>query len=81
MTDDVTNDIFWIQGVRMPWFDTRLGHLKKEKVYIYVCVIYLIYYIYSIYLIFILYILYITYICRVKSVCYINRTSFTSYIG
>ena len=48
VTDDVTDDIFWIQGVRMPWFDTRLGHLKKEKSISYLCVIYLICYIYSI---------------------------------
>ena len=31
VTDDVTNDIFWIQGMRMPWFDTKLGYRKKEK--------------------------------------------------
>ena len=41
----------------MPWFDTRLGHLRKGK---------------SIHLIYVLY--------EVKSVCYTNRTSFTSYI-
>ena len=63
MTDDLTDDIFWIQGTS------------------YVCVIYVTYYIYSRYLICILYILYIAYICKVKSVCYINRTLFTSYIG
>ena len=56
--DDLTDDIIWKQGRRMPWFNTILGHLKKEK---------------SIHLIYIL--------CKVKSVCYINRTSFTSYIG
>ena len=32
MTDDLTDDIIWKQGSRMPWFDTRLGHMKKEKV-------------------------------------------------
>ena len=57
MTDDLTDDIIWKQGSRMPWFDTRLGHMKKEKNYISdICVIYLICYIYSIYLICILYI-------------------------
>ena len=66
MTDGVTDDIVWIQGTRMPWFNTRLGHLKK-KYTSYIRIIYLIYNIYCIYLIFILYILYITYICRVKS--------------
>ena len=34
VTDDLTDDIIWIQGTRMPWFDSKLGHLKKEKVYI-----------------------------------------------
>ena len=56
MTDDLTADIFWIHCTRMPRFDTRLGHLKKEKKKSYKCVIYLIYYIYSIYVIGILYI-------------------------
>ena len=57
MTDGLSADIFWIHCTRMPWFDTRLGHLKKEKKNIsYICVIYLIYYIYSIYVIGILYI-------------------------
>ena len=76
MTDGVTDDIIWIQGTRMPWFDTRLGHLIKDKSY--VCIIYLIY---NIYLLCILYNLYITYICKFKSVCYINRTSLTSCTG
>ena len=31
MTDGVTVDIIWIKGTRMPWFDIRLGHLKKKK--------------------------------------------------
>ena len=33
MNDGVTDDIVWIKGTRMPWFNTRLG-LKKEKAYI-----------------------------------------------
>ena len=40
MTDDVSDDIIWKQGTMMSWFDTRLGQLKKEKVYIlYMCYI------------------------------------------
>ena len=47
MTDDVTDDIFWIHGTRMSWFDSRLGHPKKEKVYIsYMCYLSYILYIY-----------------------------------
>ena len=65
MTDDLTDDIFWIHCTRMPWFDTRLGHLKKEKRKkekkdtSYICVIYLIYYIYIIFILYISYKLYI----------------------
>ena len=66
VTDDVKDNIFWKQGMRMPWFDTRLGHLKKEKLYILYIFIYLIYYIYCKYLICKLYNLYIAYICKVK---------------
>ena len=47
VTDDLTDDIIWIQGTRLPWFDTRLGHLEKEK---------------SIHSIYVLYILYLIYI-------------------
>ena len=75
MTDGVTVDIIWIKGTRMPWFDIRLGHLKKKKYTSYICSIYVISYIYTVY------ILYISYKCRVKSVCHINRTPFTTYIG
>ena len=80
MTAGVTDDIFWIQGTRMPWFNTWLGPEKKKKHTSYICIIYLICNIYCKYLICILYILYIAYICRVKSEWYINRTSFTTYI-
>ena len=63
MTDDLTDDIFWIHCTRMPWFDTRLGHLKKEKKKkkdtSYICVIYLIYYIYIIFILYISYKLHI----------------------
>ena len=61
MTHDLTDDIIWIQGVRMPWFDTGLGHLKKEKIDIlYMFYISYILCIYTIYLICILNISYIT---------------------
>ena len=69
MTDGVTDDIVWIQGTRMPWFNTGLGpeKRKKEKMQTtYICIIYLICNIYCIYLICILYILYIAYIYRAK---------------
>ena len=40
MTDDLTDDITWKVGRRMPWFDTRLGHIKKKNVHIlYMCYI------------------------------------------
>ena len=63
VTDGVTDDIVWIQGTRRPWFKTRLGHLKKEKV----CILYLYYisYIYNIYIVFILYAYYISYILHI----------------
>ena len=80
VTNGVTDDIVWIKGTRMPWFNTRLG-LKKKKHTSYICIIYLLCNIYCIYLICILYILYIAYICRVNSEWYIKRTSFTTYIG
>ena len=81
LTDGVTDDIVWMQGTRMPWFNTRLGLIKEKKNTSYICIMYLICNIYCIYLICILYILYIAYICSVKSEWYINRTSFTTYIG
>ena len=80
MTNGVTDDIVWIQGTGMPWFNTRLVPEKRKKHTSYICIIYLISNIYCIYLICILYILYIAYIYRVKSEWYINRTSFTTYI-
>ena len=43
-TDGVTDDIVWIQGTRMPWFHTKLGHLKKEK-QAYILYMYYVYYI------------------------------------
>ena len=80
MIDGGTDDIFWIQGTRMPWFNTLLGPQKGKKHTSYICIIYTICNIYCIYRLCILYILYIADICRVKSEWYINRTSFTTYI-
>ena len=60
VTDGVTDDIVWIQDTRVPWFNTRLGHLKKEKVYIFYT--YYILYIYIIPMVFILYAYYISFI-------------------
>ena len=80
MTDGVTDDIVWIPGTRMPWFNARLGPEKRKKHSSYIFILYLVCNMYCIYLICILYILYIAYICRVKSGWYINRTSFTIYI-
>ena len=59
MTDGVTDDIFRIQVMRMPWFNTSLGPEKGKKYTSYICIIYLICNIYCIYLICILYIAYI----------------------
>ena len=86
MTDGVTDDIVWLQGRRMPWFNTRLGPEKRKKAYIlYIYVLYVLYVIYIVYISYmhikyLIYCIYI-YICRVKSEWYINRTSFTTYIG
>ena len=56
LTDGVTDDIVWIQGTRMLWFNTRLGPEKrKEKHTSYICIINLICNIYCIYLICIFY--------------------------
>ena len=80
VTDGVTDDIVWIQGTRMPWFNTSLGPEIRKKDTSYICIIYLICNVYLKYLICLLYILYIAYICRVKSEGYINTTSFRTYI-
>ena len=31
MTDGVTDDIVWIKGTRIPWFNTWLGPEKVKK--------------------------------------------------
>ena len=56
VTDGVTDDIFWIQGTRMPCLNTRLGLLKKEK---------------STHLIYVLNIIYVTYIVYILNAYYI----------
>ena len=60
VTDDVTDDIFWIEGTRMPWFNTRLGHLKKERS---IHLIYVLYILYTIYIVNNLYLYYISIYC------------------
>ena len=56
MTDDLTDDIIWIQGARIPWFDTRLGIL---------------YLIYIVYILFEYYISYILHLYGREKVCVI----------
>ena len=34
MTDGVTDNIVWVQGTSISWFNTRLGPEKKKKAYI-----------------------------------------------
>ena len=31
VTDGVTDNMVWIQGTRMSWFNTRLGPEKRKK--------------------------------------------------
>ena len=82
ITDGVTDDIIWIQGTRMTSLNTRLGPEKGKKS---IPLIYVLYILYVICIVYILYAYYISYILhiyvRVKSEWYINRTSFTTYIG
>ena len=49
VTDDVTDDMVWIQGTRMPWFNTRLGSENKHNL------IYVLYILYAYYISYILY--------------------------
>ena len=58
VTDDLMDNIIWIQGTRMPWFDTRLGHLKRKTYTSDICSIYLISYIYIEYIFYVYYISY-----------------------
>ena len=56
LTDGVTEDIVWIKGTRMPWFNTRLGLEKRKKG---------IHLIYLLYMVYILYCYYISYILQI----------------
>ena len=64
VTNGVTDDIVWMQGTRMPWFETRLGSEKKKRIHI----IYVLYILYVIYIVCILYI-YILHIYAESKVC------------
>ena len=81
--DGVRDDIVWIKGMRMPWFNSRLGPEKEKSIHlIYVLyILYVIYIVYILYAYFIYIYIYIACIRRVKSEWYINRTSFTTYTG
>ena len=57
MTEGVTDEIVWIQGTRMPWFNTRMVPENRKK---------------SIHLIYVLYILYVKYIVYVLYAYYIS---------
>ena len=59
LTDDVTDDIVWLKGTRMPWLNTRLGPEKRKKEK-------------SIHLIYVLYILYVIYIVYILNAYYIS---------
>ena len=80
MTYGVMDDIFWIPGPRMPWFNTMLGPEKRKNSIHLIKVLYILYVIYIVYILYAYYISYILHIYVVKSEWYINRTSFTTYI-
>ena len=60
VTDGVTDDIVWIQGTRMPWFNTRLGS-ETKSIHLYMYYIYYMLYILYISYMHIIYIIYFTY--------------------
>ena len=62
MIDGVAEDIVWIQGTRIPWFNTMLGPEKKGKS---IYLIHLLYILYVIYIVYILYAYYISYILHI----------------
>ena len=62
MTDGVTDDIVWIQGTRMPWFNTSFVPEKRKKR---IHLIYALYILYVIYMVYILYAYYISYILHI----------------
>ena len=61
VTNGVTDDIVWIQGTRMPKFNTRLGPEKRKSQQ----VIYVLYILYVIYIVHILYAYYISYLLHI----------------
>ena len=69
MTDGVTDDIFWIQGTRMPLFNTRLGLEKRKKS------IHFIYVLNILYVIYIVYILYAYYISNILHIYVESKVS------
>ena len=82
VTDGVTDDIVWIQGTRMSWFNTRLWPEKRKKSMHNIYVLYILYAIFIVYILYAYYIyIHFAYICKVKTVRYINRTSFTHILG
>ena len=62
MTDGVTDNIIWIQGTRMSWFNTRLGPEKRKKS---IDDKYVLFILYVIYILYILYAYYISYILHI----------------
>ena len=61
VTNGVTDDIVWIQGTRMPKFNTRLGPEKRKSQQ----VIYVLYILYVIYIVHILYAYFISYLLHI----------------
>ena len=59
--DGVTDDIVWIQGMRMPCFNTRLGCDKEKSIHL----IYVLYILYVIYIVYNFYAYYISYILHI----------------
>ena len=71
MTDGVADDIVWIQGTGMPWFNTRLGPEKRKKSIQFVDVFYILYVIYIVYILYGIYIVYILYAYYISSILHI----------
>ena len=66
VTNGVMDDIVWIQGTRMPWFNTSLGPEKEKSIHL-IYVLYILYVIYNVYILYAYYILYILYIAYIRS--------------
>ena len=56
MTDGVTDNIVWLKGTRMSWFNTRLGPKKRKKDIDNIYVLYILYVIYVVYILYAYYI-------------------------